>query len=346
MPQSPQLAGLSAGQASTSNEICRLASVLAGAFGTDIVYNHRHAVEKDLMRVDLGVNDTPVTLFMSRKTAARVAQTYFDLGADYEIPDSLRAAALEASAEGVLEKIEQAANIRIAVLGVADSGVSAEDRPLLSFRLSAGANTQAIIYLAANDGIDFSAAPPALPRNVDDTVLRLPLVVGDSSVSLADFAGLARGDVILVPDPGLIEKSMVRLPISGGRAIVAAIGNNKVTVKMLGQVMTNESDNMGAEPSGPDENVSAEPAEGAQGEPLLAPEAIDDVPIRLDFDLGEVELTVGELRTLVAGHCFDLAKLPEKAVGIRVNGRRIGAGEIVEIDGRLGVRITELAGGS
>ena len=40
---------------------------------------------------------------------------------------------------------------------------------------------------------------------------------------------------------------------------------------------------------------------------------------------------------------IDLAREPGNAVRVSVNGRRIGAGEIVEIEGRLGVRITELA---
>lgn len=342
MPQTPQLTEFSAGQARTSNEICRLASVMADAFGADILYNHGARVENDLIRIDLGVNDTPVTLFMSRKTATRVAQNYYDLGDDYEIPEALRAAALEASAEGVLEKIEQAGNIRIAVLGVSETGVTDEDGPLLSFRLSAGVSTQTTLYFTVNNDLDLSSAPSAPPRNVDDTILRLPLVIGESSVSLADFTGLAAGDIILVPDPGLIEKSLARLPLAGGWALIAAIEDSKVTVKMLGQAMTNEADNNEAEPSGPNESEQPE----ASGEPLLASEAIDNVPIRLDFDLGEVELTVGELRTLVAGHCFDLAKIPAKAVRIRLNGRRVGVGEIVEIDGRLGVRITEFTGKS
>ena len=62
------------------------------------------------------------------------------------------------------------------------------------------------------------------------------------------------------------------------------------------------------------------------------------------FDLGDIELTLAELKALVPGQVIDLAREPGSAVRVTVNGRRIGAGEIVEIEGRLGVRITELTG--
>jgi type III secretion protein Q len=71
--------------------------------------------------------------------------------------------------------------------------------------------------------------------------------------------------------------------------------------------------------------------------------AVDELPLRVVFDLGDIELSLAELKALVPGQVIDLAREPGNAVRVSVNGRRIGAGEIVEIEGRLGVRITELA---
>jgi len=68
------------------------------------------------------------------------------------------------------------------------------------------------------------------------------------------------------------------------------------------------------------------------------------VNLKVVFDLGEIELSLPEVRALVPGQVIDLGRLPTQAVRVSVNGRRIGTGEIVEIEGRLGVRLLELAG--
>lgn len=70
--------------------------------------------------------------------------------------------------------------------------------------------------------------------------------------------------------------------------------------------------------------------------------ALGDLPVRLTFDLGERSLTLHELASLGAGHVFDLGLSPRHGVNLRVNGMLMGEGEIVEIDGRLGVAVTRI----
>ena len=71
-------------------------------------------------------------------------------------------------------------------------------------------------------------------------------------------------------------------------------------------------------------------------------EDVDELPVRLVFDIGTKDLTIGELRALAPGFAFDLDRDLTSPVTIRVNGRAIGSGELVEVDSRLGVRITDL----
>lgn len=70
--------------------------------------------------------------------------------------------------------------------------------------------------------------------------------------------------------------------------------------------------------------------------------ALGDLPVRLTFDLGERSLTLQELAGIGAGYVFDLGLSPRNSVNLRVNGLRVGEGEIVEIDGRLGVAVTRI----
>jgi type III secretion protein Q len=67
------------------------------------------------------------------------------------------------------------------------------------------------------------------------------------------------------------------------------------------------------------------------------------LPLRLAFDLGERSITLGELRQLQVGQTLDLGRPLTSAVSLRVNGALVGTGELVEIDGRIGVAIGTLA---
>ncbi|MFY3197166.1 type III secretion system cytoplasmic ring protein SctQ [Achromobacter xylosoxidans] len=70
---------------------------------------------------------------------------------------------------------------------------------------------------------------------------------------------------------------------------------------------------------------------------------IDAIPVRLTFELGERLITLGELRQLQPGETFDLARpLAEGPVLVRANGALVGSGELVEIDGRIGVTLHRL----
>lgn len=80
------------------------------------------------------------------------------------------------------------------------------------------------------------------------------------------------------------------------------------------------------------------PADAEAG--AQTPFDIDAVPVRLTFELGERHLTLGELRRLQPGETFDLERpLADGPVIVRANGALLGTGELVEIDGRIGVTL-------
>ena len=74
----------------------------------------------------------------------------------------------------------------------------------------------------------------------------------------------------------------------------------------------------------------------------LSADGLDALPIRLSFDLGERTLSLAELGSIQMGYVFDLALPASRAVTLRANGMRIGEGELVDIDGRIGVAITRI----
>lgn len=69
---------------------------------------------------------------------------------------------------------------------------------------------------------------------------------------------------------------------------------------------------------------------------------LGELPLKLTFEIGRLDLPVGELQGLAPGYVFNLARTPGQWVDICVSGRRIGTGELVQIGEQLGVRLTRL----
>lgn len=101
-----------------------------------------------------------------------------------------------------------------------------------------------------------------------------------------------------------------------------------------------EYDNAGGEPGYGDEDQEEPPPDDnlAESEPILG-----DVPIAVIVELGRVELTADEVIRLRAGQVIELGRSPSDAVDLVVGGKLLAKGELVEIDGALGVRILQIA---
>jgi len=91
-----------------------------------------------------------------------------------------------------------------------------------------------------------------------------------------------------------------------------------------------------------DENAMSAQAEAREDD---APEgALDDVSLQLSFELGRVSLSLAEIRAL-GPHCIlGLHDGKPDSIAIVCGGRTVGRGEAVDVDGALGVRITQWGG--
>ena len=69
---------------------------------------------------------------------------------------------------------------------------------------------------------------------------------------------------------------------------------------------------------------------------------ISDVTMQVEIRLGGVQLSIGELLELSPGAVVTLERRTGEPVEVVVGGRIIARGEMVVVDGGLGVRITEL----
>ena len=71
-------------------------------------------------------------------------------------------------------------------------------------------------------------------------------------------------------------------------------------------------------------------------------EAVFDVPVRISVVLGRTKMPVSELLTLDTGTVIELDRQVGEAVEIFVNDRLVARGEIVLVESKLGVTMTEI----
>ena len=71
-------------------------------------------------------------------------------------------------------------------------------------------------------------------------------------------------------------------------------------------------------------------------------ELAPDVPIQLVAVVGRATTNVGDLIAVRAGQVIDLGRTPGETVDLVANGRLVARGELVEMDGKMGVRILKM----
>lgn len=71
-----------------------------------------------------------------------------------------------------------------------------------------------------------------------------------------------------------------------------------------------------------------------------------DVPVRLTVELGACQMPMREVLQLCPGSVVQLDKAADAPVDLFVNQKRIARGEVVVVEDRFGIRITELLGGT
>nr|WP_321455996.1 flagellar motor switch protein FliN [uncultured Cohaesibacter sp.] len=71
-------------------------------------------------------------------------------------------------------------------------------------------------------------------------------------------------------------------------------------------------------------------------------EAVFDVPVKVSAILGRAKMPVSELLNLDVGNVLELDRKVGEAVDIYVNSRLVARGEVVLVEEKLGVTMTEI----
>jgi flagellar motor switch protein FliN/FliY len=96
----------------------------------------------------------------------------------------------------------------------------------------------------------------------------------------------------------------------------------------------------GVMPPGADTPPAAEPESADHSAADL--EAMFDVPVKVSAVLGRARMEVGELLQLGPGAVLELDRKVGEAIDIYVNDRLVARGEVVLVEEKLGVTMTEI----
>ena len=125
--------------------------------------------------------------------------------------------------------------------------------------------------------------------------------------------------------------------------------------------MTDETENSAAEPSAEDDWAAAM-AEQAITEPTATPaqifpsfgetdgkaslmnelDMILDIPVQMAVELGRTKITIKNLLQLAHGSVVELDAMAGEPMGVFVNGTLIAQGEVVVVNDKFGIRLTDI----
>lgn len=174
------------------------------------------------------------------------------------------------------------------------------------------------------------------------------LLVGETEVDPESLAGLEPGDVVLVGraygdwGPGAARGTLRARVGAGDNVLVGGVaeGSGEGALRLVV------------------EEVSAAEARGAEGGGRLRMEdeselvagsgeeagLLDNLLLTVRVELPARRISLEELTRLRAGQILELDCRATDPVELVADGRRVATGELVDIEGRLGVRVTRLAG--
>lgn len=88
-----------------------------------------------------------------------------------------------------------------------------------------------------------------------------------------------------------------------------------------------------------DQEVSAERT-NADGSPDL--DVILDIPVRISMEVGSTAITIRNLLQLNQGSVIELDRLAGEPLDVLVNGTLIAHGEVVVVNDKFGIRMTDV----
>jgi type III secretion protein Q len=217
----------------------------------------------------------------------------------------------------------------------AEIGRAAADPVVVELTVLVGDDAYAARVIASREGIRVAKPPvfsAASLSRLGGLPLGMPIVANALRLTVSDLASLRCGDaLILEPWP------LSRAPDGTWRGLAwlsTPHAHEGIRIELCDQgriVLRGGVDALCA--------AEAEMSERNDGSELVS--AVGDVPVVVKVEIGEARMAARDWASLSRGDVIALGRRVGEGVILRVGGVAVARGELVEIDGEIGVRIGE-----
>ncbi len=213
----------------------------------------------------------------------------------------------------------------IKILNASSDRSMSELEPLLRFTLEHRSGAQARCALHGGQALIapilrlLNQAPIAHREEYLKLLHVVRVRIGSEVFTVREIASLERGDVVTINSRAFKDHGVVQLVVTEAQHLIGKLTGDTIMVEEV-------SSGVGAD------SVSQRSVDLAH------------IEVKVTFEIATKTLSLEELRAIGAGSIVKLDQPPDGLVGVFVNGQRIGVGELVDVDKRMGVRILEMFG--
>jgi type III secretion system YscQ/HrcQ family protein len=190
-------------------------------------------------------------------------------------------------------------------------------------------------YVLVSDRAPPSSEIPATLADLGGVEISLPIVIAVSLATRSELDALRPGSAWLPGTGAMTDARGV------GRGVLAAPnGDSGASVDLTQDgriVLREERVEIAADPAASEHSEMAE----ANGDDTLT-EAVLEAPVVVRVELGMVSMPASDWAKLRPGDVIETGQRVAEPVVLRIAGHAVARGELVDVDGELGVRIREL----
>jgi type III secretion protein Q len=220
---------------------------------------------------------------------------------------------------------------------------SAEHSLTLPLRLALPSRTAANILLLAVQNLPSPSLQPNSP--LYEIPLAVALEYGSLRLSYEEMHGLCIEDILL-PET-IADENTAWLRFYSGQLPLSMAAQGKrtaqgIVLEHFPVFFSQEERSMSQNTASPQQTTAPQAEEQHNAEKATEAADITALQVTLSFELEKRTLTLKELATLAPGYTFPLSVENTAPVTLSVNGKAVGRGRIVDINGVLGVQVTAL----
>lgn len=262
------------------------------------------------------INHQPVTLYTGSALIDRMMPANLGSKVLLSLPKELMLAALEARLQKLLEGLMQSLGIAVRFTDLIAKEESAAAELVMNIQI---AGRDYPVYLPSTPIVVelLKLLPAQIQPQTTDVTVWAGLELGRAKVSNEEASNLGVNDIVFFDFHVTGQQLIIRL--SPDVAFLGEAAESQITIKHRMDPMANDQIHH-------DQN----------------PIDLSDIDVDLVFEVGRQQFSAQEVQALRAGHIFELDRPVEQPVQVKAGGKVIAECQLVQINNRLGARITRI----